>query len=152
MKKNIFFLALWVVSIACTEKKEIKQVAQLEKEHTNIIGTWKLFYGEVKQNDTVQVKDVSNTDFIKIINKTHFAFFNQKNGTNESFYGGAGTYSLDGNNYKEKLSHIGVDAIRGHEFSFTIEIKGDTLIQYGLEEVKQANSKRVIIEKYSRIK
>jgi hypothetical protein len=149
MKKQITLLAVIAFLISCNPKKEVVQIVAADKK---IEGTWKLFYGEVKENDSVQVKDISNTDFIKIINKTHFAFFNQPKGTSEGFYGGGGTYSLEGSAYVEKLNYISVDNIRGHEFPFTIEIKGDTLIQYGLEEIKEANIKRDIIEKYIRIK
>lgn len=149
MKKKITLFMVLATFISCNEKKEVVQLESTEKK---ITGTWKLIYGEVKEKDSVQIKDLSDTDFIKIINDTHFAFFNQKKGTSESFYGGAGTYSLDGDSYKEKLNYIAVDNIRGHEFPFTIEIKGDTLIQFGLEEVKEANIKRHIIEKYVRVK
>lgn len=152
MKKCVTLIISLIILAACTERKENKQVEQLNNEKHKIVGTWKLFYGEIKEKDSVQIKDLSNTDFIKIINETHFAFFNQDKETGENFYGGGGTYSLDGNDYIERLNYVGVENVRGHEFPFTIEINGDTLIQYGLEEVKEANINRDIIEKYIRIK
>lgn len=149
MKNYIALLVVILLVISCNIKKESVEIVAAKKE---IEGSWKLIYGEVKENDSVQVKDLSNSDFIKIINETHFAFFNQPKGTSEGFYGGGGTYTLEGDVYIEKLNYVSVDDVRGHVFPFTIEIKEDTLIQYGLEEVKEANIKRDIIEKYIRIK
>lgn len=95
---------------------------------------------------------MTKSDFIKIISKDYFAFFNQDHANSDNFYGGGGTYTLEGNTYTETLQYSAVDAVRGHKFPFTIEIKGDTLIQYGLEEIKEANIKRYIVEKYVKIK
>ena len=120
-------------------------------EGNNLIGTWKLIYGEIQENDSIDIKDVTKSDFIKIINSTHFAFFNQEHGNEEGFYGGAGSYKLEGNQYTETLDFFGAEVYRGQSFEFTIEIKGDTLIQSGLEEVKEANIKRYITEKYIRV-
>lgn len=147
MKQIIIFVIFLITMVSC--KKGV--VLKVGDESNKIIGTWKLVYGEIKENDSVKVKDLSNTEFIKIINDSHFAFFNQKIDDDEGFYGGAGTYVLKDSIYIEKLDFIGVKSIRGHEFSFIIEFSGDTLIQYGLEEVKEANIKRYIIEKYIKI-
>lgn len=147
---SLFFIVLLFVS--CNNNKDSIKVVEKKDNNINITGTWKLVYGEIKEKDSVQIKDLSNTEFIKIINNNHFAFFNQPQGTKEGFYGGGGSYTLEGNNYKETLNYVAVDEIRGHEFPFTVEIVGDTLIQYGKEEVKEAGINRDIIEKYIRIK
>jgi hypothetical protein len=122
------------------------------KKHSNhLIGTWKMVYAETIENDSVKTKNLTNSEFIKIINETHFAFFNQANRGNDHFYGGSGTYELHGNNYTETLQFTAVDAIRHHKFPFKISIKGDTLIQTGLEDIKDAGINRLITEKYIRI-
>ena len=118
----------------------------------SIQGAWKMVYAEIRQKDSVEVKDLTSTDFIKIINTTHFAFFNQDRGTSENFMSGAGTYSFDGSEYIETLDFISVPELRGHEFPFQVEIKGDSLIQQGHEKVEAANIDRYILEKYIRIK
>ena len=64
--KKIILIVVAIVLCSCNEKKE---TIPLETSINKIVGTWKLFYGEIKENDSVQVKDLSNTDFIKIINK-----------------------------------------------------------------------------------
>jgi hypothetical protein len=118
----------------------------------SIQGSWKMVYAEIRENDSVQVKDLTSTDFIKIINTTHFAFFNQDRGTSENFMSGAGTYTFDGSEYVETLDFISVPELRGHEFHFEVEILGDSLIQQGHEKVEAANLDRYILEKYIRIK
>ena len=42
----------------------------------SIEGSWKLVYADIRENDSLQIKDLSKTDFIKILNSSHFAFFN----------------------------------------------------------------------------
>lgn len=41
-----------------------------------------MVYGET-QGDSVTIKNLSNINFIKIINKHHFAFFNQIENSDE---------------------------------------------------------------------
>ncbi len=150
---TLILILLLIVMVSCGEKEKTKAADTVSvKEKNGIIGSWLLVYGETRTTDSVEVKDLSNTEFIKILNKDHFAFFNQKKDTAEGFYGGGGIYSLKGNVYTERLDYIGVKELRGHEFTFNVEVKGDTLIQSGVEDVPEAGIKRHIVEKYIRIK
>ncbi|GGK52766.1 MULTISPECIES: hypothetical protein [Flavobacteriaceae] len=150
--KNIIVI-VFVVTFLTACNSNVNNLKDSSKEDlSKIEGTWKLVYGEIRENDSIQIRDISKSEFIKIINKTHFAFFNQQKESSEGFYGGAGTYSLNGNDYVEKLSYIDNLQFRNHTFPFKVEIKGDSLIQSGTEEVKELNMKRYIIEKYIRIK
>lgn len=124
---------------------------EYQSKSNPIKGTWKLVYAETIENDSIKIKDLSNTQFVKIINDTHFAFFNQQNDGNENYYGGAGTYILDENDYEETLSFTSVEAIKNHKFPFKIRISGDSLIQSGVEIIKEAGINREIIEKYIRV-
>jgi len=124
---------------------------QQQPKTNPIVGTWKLVYAATNENDSITIKDLSNTQFIKIINETHFAFFNQQNDGNENYYSGAGTYTLTDNDYEETLSFTSVEAIKNHRFSFNIQIKEDSLIQSGVELIKEAGIDRTIVEKYIRI-
>ena len=143
MKKTFFFFNLIIITvISCKQKVTHKPT---------IIGSWKLVYNEIKEADSVQVKDLSKTDFIKIINNSHFSFISQPKDSLGSFYAGAGTYSFDGENYIETLKYIEYKPIRNHQFPFKIKIKGDTLIQSGTEKVEGINMNREIVEKYIRI-
>jgi len=150
MNKMRYLLLITVLILTFSSCKKEIELTKI-KEPNKIIGSWKMVYGETREGDSVTIKDLSNTNFIKIINDHHFAFFNQIENSEEGFYGGGGTYTLTGNEYVEKLDYISLKSIRGHKFSFTIEFKEDTLIQHGLEEVKEANIKRYIVEKYIRI-
>lgn len=118
----------------------------------DISGTWKMVYAEIIENDSTTVKDLSHTEFIKIINDSHFAFFNQDLNNEENFYGGGGTYMLNGDDYQEVLSYTSAKDFKDHKFSFNVEFKGDTLIQKGLEYIKEAGINRVITEKYIKVK
>jgi len=151
MKKSYFFAIVVLLLFSC-KPKNAKEEKKSVPEQSPIVGTWKLVYGEIRENDSLDVKDLSKSDFIKIINDTHFAFFNQNKNNSEGFYGGAGTYELKGTDYIETLDFIETESYRGHRFPFTVEIKGDSLIQFGIEEIKEENIKRHIVEKYIRIK
>ncbi|GAA4892204.1 hypothetical protein GCM10023311_15820 [Flaviramulus aquimarinus] len=143
MKRTGLVLIVILSLISCSNNDK--------KAANKLVGTWDMVYAEMIENDSLKIKDLTNTRFIKIINHSHFSFFNQENNSPKSYYSGAGTYTLNGNSYMETLNFAAVSAIKNHTFPFTIAFKGDTLIQSGIEEVKQAGIKRKIIEKYIRI-
>jgi hypothetical protein len=150
MKITIIQILTLVIVLSCA--KESTSPNPLANSEKNAIeGSWKLVYADIKENDSVQIKDLSKTDFIKIINDSHFAFFNQERGTSENFMGGAGTYTLKGSDYAETLDFINAPDYRGHVFPFKVEIKGDSLIQQGHEKIEAAGLDRYILEKYIRI-
>ena len=131
-----------LLGIGCTGPKRTNEIQ----------GTWKMIYAEIREKDSIQVKDLSNTDFIKIINQDHFAFFNQDRGTGDNFMSGAGSYTIKGTDYVETLDFISLPELRGHEFPFQVRFAGDTLIQQGHEKVEEAGIDRYILEKYIRMK
>ncbi len=151
MKQSVYQLLVFILLISCSKNKT-PPIETTETDQSPIEGTWKLVYAVIRENDSLQVKDLSKTDFIKILNKTHFAFFNQEQGTNENFVAGAGTYKYDGEDYLETLDFIPAVDYRKHIFPFKLEIKGDSLIQHGHEKIESANLDRYILEKYIRIK
>lgn len=151
MKKIIALLTIILVLFGCSDYS-FSSESNNEPLDKAIIGTWKLVYSKISTQDSTTIKDLSTSEFIKIINKTHFAFFNQNVSSSDGFYAGAGTYTLKGNDYIEVLDFIANEDFRGHTFPFSIEIKGDTLIQSGLEEIESANIKRFIVEKYIKLK
>ncbi len=152
MKRLFLILILIIIFISCSPNKPNSVIETSPNTiNNNIIGTWKLVYGEIREHDSITIKDTSTSEFIKIINETHFAFFNQNLKNSEDYYAGAGTYTLNENDYVEVLSFFKNESFRGHTFAFNLEIKGDTLIQSGIEEIKETNIKRHIIEKYIKI-
>lgn len=123
------------------------------KKHNELIGTWRLQSGTLIENgDTTIVDYTRDISFIKIINETHFAFLqhDQMFGRDSSavFVAGGGSYSLNGNVYKERLEYCSAREWEGNEFTFEIEINQDTLIQRGLEKIDSLKINRLNIEVY----
>ena len=122
-----------------------------------IVGTWKLITGTlIEKGDTVITDYTKNISFVKIINDTHFAFLQHdlSKGKDSAavFASGGGSYSLSDSLYTEHLEYCSARDWEGHDFTFTITIKNDTLIQRGVEKVESAGINRINIEEYIRVK
>ena len=122
-------------------------------------GTYKLLGSEtVKGADTTRLTvDPDKTEMLKMFNGSHFSFFNHdknlgKDSLNTVFVSGAGTYSLDGDKYTENLDFCNYREWEGRQFHFTLEIKGDTLIQSGEEVLPELGINQKIKETYLKIK
>jgi hypothetical protein len=156
MKNKIVLasIATALILLSCTGKTD----DNVQKpSHPAIIGTWQLITGTVIENGDTTVTDYTkNISFLKIINDTHFAFLQHdvKKGkdTVAVFASGGGTYLLKDSLYTEHLAYCSARNWEGNDFSFTISIKNDTLIQSGIEKVETAGVNRINIEKYVRIK
>lgn len=122
-----------------------------------IAGTWKLITGTlIEKSDTVVTDYTKNISFIKIINDTHFAFLqhdlNKGKDSLAAFGSGGGSYSLIDSSYTEHLEYCSDREWEGNDFTFTVTIKNDTLIQSGIEKVESEGINRINIEKYVRLK
>jgi len=154
MKLRTRIAILTILLSSCAAKNESSQSA---KNNLPIAGTWKLFSATiVEKGDTTNTDYTKNSSFIKIINDTHFAFLTHslekgKDSTN-NFDAGGGRYSLVDSNYTEHLEYCKEPEWEGHDFSFVITIKNDTLIQKGIEKVDNAGINRLNIERYVRLK
>ncbi|MEP7254093.1 MAG: hypothetical protein ABI683_16980, partial [Ginsengibacter sp.] len=95
-------------------------------------------------------------EFIKIINKTHFAFLSHELGkikdSATSSTSGGGTYTLNDSAYTEHLDFCSDRQWEGNSFEFKVRINGDTLVQKGIEKVENIGVDRINIEKYIRVK
>lgn len=147
MRSPIIYLFILLAS--CTSGME-----HAGKDTPDIRGTWELIASQSIQEDKMEQVDLSGKRMIKVINDSHFAFMNHDlpvEGDSLDYYvSGGGTYSLSGNQYRESLEYCNVREWEGHEFEFTVEFKGDTLIQKGLEKIEELNVDREIIETYIR--
>lgn len=137
-------LVLLLVTAACSK-------------HTPIEGTWELVSGTtIEKNDTTVTFYGKSQRFIKIINATHFSFLqhdlNKGKDSAAIFVAGGGSYTLEGNRYREKLEFCSFREWEGIHPEFTVKISGDTLIQQGREKVEHLNVDRIIIERYIRVK
>lgn len=154
MKYYIGFLLISFLLVSCDTEKVEKPEGQPSKE---IAGTWKLLNGTLIENGDTAVTDYTQkVSFVKIINDTHFAFLqhdlNKGKDSAAVFVAGGGSYSLKDSTYTEHLEYCNDRQWEGNDFTFTISIKNDTLIQSGIEKVESAGVNRMNIEKYVRVK
>lgn len=134
-----------------------KQSIKIEKEHPNpITGTWELISATTIQGDSIFNKDLKDKKMIKMINDSHFAFLNHdinKEKDSLKYYtSGGGKYKLSGNKYVEYLEYCSARGWEGHKFEFTMKVKGDTLVQRGVEIIEKLGVEREIIEVYLKSK
>lgn len=154
MKLGIGFVLITAVFISCDARTGSDASTATIRP---IVGTWQLVTGILIENgDTVVTDYTKNMSFIKIINKTHFAFLqhdlNKGKDSAAVFVSGGGNYSLNDSLYIEHLEYCSDRNWEGNDFTFKIDIRGDTLIQQGIEKVESVGVNRVNIEKYIRVK
>ena len=63
-----------------------------------------------------------------------------------------GRYGIEGDDYTEHLEYCSDRQWEGNDFSFKVAIRGDTLIQRGVEKIDSLKIDRINIEKYIRLK
>lgn len=146
MKKIVSILVLIIMMTSCTSEKK-----------NPIEGTWRLISAETTEKDSTFSTFNRKTKMIKIINDTHFAFFNHdlKNGKEPEtalFFGGGGKYTLNDSIYTEQLEYFNNRDWEDNKFEFVVKVQNDTLIQKGVERVEKLGINRIIIEKYVREK
>jgi hypothetical protein len=149
--RNLIRLALLATTLsACAP-----QASHQPPAARPLIGTWKLVRAtHIEKGDTVVTDKTTGVSFIKIINDTHFAFLQHglsKASSPADFVAGGGRYTLVDSLYTEQLEYCSARAWEGNNFAFTVTLKGDTLVQRGLEKVASAGVNRVNIEQYVRL-
>jgi hypothetical protein len=153
--KRIFLLFVAVsMLIACNAPAD---KSTTKNDALPIAGTWQLLTGTlIQKKDTTVTDYTKNQKFIKIINGDHFCFLlhdlTKGKGTAPVYSSGGGSYTLVGDQYTENLEFCSDRPFENNKFPFTITIKGDTLIQKGVEKVDSLGLNRLNIEKYVRIK
>jgi hypothetical protein len=153
MKKILILLVVTTFLVSCGKKTNSPE----SKSTIPIMGTWKLISGTLIENgDTTVTGYTKNVSFIKIINDTHFAFLehdlSQGKDSSAVFVAGGGHYALADSIYTEHLEYCNDRVWEGNDFSFVVTVKNDTLIQRGIEKVKEADVNRINIEMYVRVK
>ena len=152
--KIIAALSMLFLLVSCAENKD----GQKEPEKHPLVGTWKLLEGTIiEKGDTTVTDYTKDKSFIKIINDSHFSFTlhdltKGKDSAHAVFSAGAGRYTLEGDKYTEHLEYCSAREWEGHDFSFTISIRNDTLIQTGEEKIESAGVSRLNTEKYIRVR
>ncbi len=152
MKIGLLLIGLLLTS--CGGKTQPETTAQTALP---IVGTWRLLSGTtVEKGDTTVTDYTKNVSFIKIINDTHFAFLKHDltkgKGPSAAYDAGGGSYTLDDSLYTEHLEYYTDRQWEGHDFTFTVTIDNDTLVQQGVEKIPGAGIDRLNIERYVRVK
>lgn len=151
--KSFFTIIAVFFLVSCNTENRRQENETLQ---TSIQSTWRLISGTViEKGDTIVTDYTKNVSFIKIINATHFAFLQHDlNGGKDStalFVAGGGSYSLRDSSYTEYLEYCSAREWEGHDFTFALTIRDDTLVQRGIEKVEAAGVNRINIEKYVRM-
>ena len=151
MQKSFVAILLFVCMISWNEKPQNSLVTTTA---IPIFGTWKLLTGTlIEKGDTSVTDYTKDRSFIKIINDSHFAFLQHSlRQDTTDFSAGGGSYTLSGNNYTEHLEYCSAKEWEGHDFTFTVTISNDTLVQTGVEKIEAQGIDRINTEKYIRYK
>lgn len=152
MQIRIALILISLILISCDDKAHENETVP------RIIGTWKLLTGTIiEKGDTLVTDYTKNISFIKIINDSHFSFLQHdinkgKDSTTASFVAGGGSYSLTDSLYVEHLEYCSAREWEGNDFTFTVSLHGDTLVQKGIEKIDSLGVNRLNIEKYVRVR
>jgi hypothetical protein len=155
MKNTIPLLLAAVLFAACNNSSAPGSPANTSLP---LAGTWQLISGTtIEKGDTTVTYYTKDLAFIKVINDSHFAFLKHdltkgKDSTTRAFGAGGGSYLLKDSTYTEHLEYCSDREWEGNDFSFTVHILHDTLVQSGIEKVESAGINRVNIERYVRVK
>jgi hypothetical protein len=155
MNRISVLLIITIFSNSCGSENP----GEIENKPGNLItGTWKLLSGTlIEKGDTTVTDYTKDKSFIKIINNTHFAFFMHdlnkgKDSATAAYSSGGGTYILKDSTYTEHLEYCTAREWESNDFTFTVTIKNDTLVQQGIEKIESEGINRMNIEKYIRLK
>ncbi|HKH61180.1 MAG TPA: hypothetical protein VKA49_10140 [Flavitalea sp.] len=154
MKLSICHLLIIITMFSCDTKVEKPSV---EPVLNPITGTWKLLTATIiEKADTIVTDYTKNVSFIKIINDSHFAFIqhdlNKGKDSAAVFSAGAGTYVLKDSLYTEHLEYCNAREWEEHDFTFTVTVSNDTLVQSGIEKIESEGINRINTEKYVRVR
>jgi hypothetical protein len=143
MKKLVCILILSVFLLSCMQEKK-----------SPIVGAWKLVFLQSYAGDSAvyDLSKVSGTQ-MKMWSDSNFLFVgNFRLDTLILNNYGGGTYTLEGNSYKENIIYHTEKANVGTIMKMILEIKNDTLTQtYPLKEDGQLDKSNYSIEKYVRL-
>ncbi len=142
------------LGFACNDTKQ-----NLTTFPEQYVGTWQLISSDYHSKDSVTSNMIAGQEMIKIITPTHFSFFlhdlqQGKDSSNIAYMSGGGTVGYSNGEYIENLDFCTARTWEGHSFKFKLELKGDTLIQQGVEELEElglGDENLLLIEKYVRV-
>jgi hypothetical protein len=128
--KFLSFFLVFVFLFSCT--------TNVQEKKNPIEGTWEMISAKWSTPDTTMFfPGTDHERMIKIITNKHFVFVNQDT-SRKNFYGfGGGKYTFEGDNYTEHLEIFSPPSWIGKSITFTMKVKGDSLIQSGILPIKK---------------
>ncbi|MGN6640659.1 MAG: lipocalin family protein [Mucilaginibacter sp.] len=150
--KILYFSLVALALASCTQNKSETTAANTESP---LNGTWRLVSSKsIVKKDTTDTSPKKGTETLKIYNDTHFAFFshNTDKSVAAAYDSGAGTYTLNGDNYTEHLKYCSEREWENHDFNFTMKMGHDTITQRGVEKIDSLHVDHIIIETYAKVK
>jgi hypothetical protein len=153
MKLNHLLPLAAIALASCTQKQASTETVVADKPMSPMVGTWKLVSAiTVTKGDTVKDYPVPNQEMLKVLNATHFAFMRHDlshgKGKDATYTAGGGTYDYKDGKYTEHLAYLNAREWEGKDFDFSVQFKGDTLIQKGIEKIDSLNINHEITETY----
>jgi hypothetical protein len=126
MTMKLIFLTLVVITLISCDDKQPEGHAASRSSVSPLEGSWKMIAADGK---VTQFK------------MWHDGFFSliMQDSVGKWSISGAGTYSLDGNTYKEKFQYCSIPEFVGATDWQTYELKGDTLYFKGFDKVVYAD-------------
>ena len=133
------------------------------EEKGRLEGVWEFVSAKITSPDTTMQIEPSNWTQTKVITKSHWVFVAQVpnrakiSGARSdaelismarTFFGGGGTYSLEGDTYTETVQYFSNPNYLSASLSWKIEIKGDQLIQSGTYPAKSIGLEEHDVELY----
>jgi hypothetical protein len=108
------------------------------EEKNPIEGTWEMVSAKWSTPDTTYLFPVTDYDRqILMISRTHHVWIRQDTSREGVYAFGGGKYTLGGDNYTELLEIFFNPKCIGKSVTFTMKVKGDTLIQSGIWPAKK---------------
>lgn len=157
----IFLFLITLVGVACTGNKSPDEPPAItlnpgDEQGPSMVGTWQLLTVlTIEGEDSVLTDYTQGVKGIKMLNDTHFAFFqhdlNQGADSTVMYVSGGGLYTYVDGIYAEHLEYCNFRVYENNIFEFEVEVLGDSLIQRGEEEVPEAGISKYIIETYVRV-
>ncbi len=150
--KNLFIVITLFLAVSCTNNSKLEN-----EQKSSVLGSWQLLNAQtIEGPDTTIDYFTENRKAIKIITDTHFAFFqhdlNKGQDSTKMYVSGGGKCYFEGSKYTEHLEYCNYRDWEDNTFSFELILKGDTLIQKGVERIESMDVDQIIIETYVRIK
>ncbi|MDZ4701223.1 MAG: hypothetical protein SH809_16045 [Rhodothermales bacterium] len=124
---------LFGTTMGCNETQQPPQAATESIAASNpLVGAWEFVSSRIVLPDTiVNVETIANQKGLYLASNSHWAFVSSTSDGSKLLFAGRGTYTIEGNSYKESVQFHTFSEVIGSTIEFEFDIKGDTLTKAG---------------------